>query len=114
MWDIIADDFLFAFNNLPQTPDQAGRANRNAAAAYLAKLRLYQAYEQDDQHQVININEEKLQEVINYANEVTGSLEPDFANNFLPGYENGSSLFGQFSFHLTMELILEEEVTLQV
>lgn len=100
LWNIIADDFLFAFNNLPQSHDQAGRANRNAASAYLAKLRLYQAYEQDEQHQVTNINEEKLQEVINYANEVTGSLEPDFANNFLPGYENGSESIWSVQFSL--------------
>lgn len=89
LWNKIADDFLFAFNNLPQSQDQVGRADRNAAAAYLAKLRLYQAYEQNDQNQVVSINEERLQEVINYADEVTGSLEPDFANNFLPDHENG-------------------------
>lgn len=90
LWNIIGEDFLFAFNNLPQSQDQAGRADRNAAAGYLAKLKLYQAYEQNEQHQVVSINEARLQEVIDYANEVTGSLEPDFANNFLPGFENGS------------------------
>ncbi|MCX2681753.1 RagB/SusD family nutrient uptake outer membrane protein [Galbibacter sp. EGI 63066] len=89
LWNKIAEDFLFAYNNLPQSQDEVGRADRNAAAAYLAKLRLYQAYEQDDQHQVVNINTTLLQEVIDYANEVTGSLEPDFANNFLNGHDNG-------------------------
>ncbi|MEZ2414641.1 RagB/SusD family nutrient uptake outer membrane protein [Muriicola sp. E247] len=89
LWNTIAEDFLFAYENLPQAQDQVGRADRNAAAAYLAKLRLYQAYEQNDQHQVTNINTARLQEVIDYADEVTGSLQPDFGENFLDGFDNG-------------------------
>ncbi|MEL0455107.1 RagB/SusD family nutrient uptake outer membrane protein [Flavobacteriaceae bacterium SZ-1-7] len=89
LWNTIAEDFLFAYNNLPQAQDQVGRADRNAAAAYLAKLRLYQAYEQNDMHQVTNINMSRLQEVVDFADEVTGSLEPDFGNNFLDGFDNG-------------------------
>ncbi|PKA99261.1 putative outer membrane starch-binding protein [Flavobacteriaceae bacterium MAR_2009_75] len=89
IWNKIANDFLFAFNNLPQEQDQVGRADRNAAAAYLSKLRLYQAYEQDENHQVTNINTQRLQEVIDYADEVTGSLEADYGNNFLDGFDNG-------------------------
>ena len=89
LWNTIAEDFLFAYDNLPQSQDQVGRADRNAAAAYLAKLRLYQAYEQNDQHQVTNINTTRLQEVIDYADEVTGSLQPDFGENFLDGFDNG-------------------------
>ncbi|WP_241748717.1 RagB/SusD family nutrient uptake outer membrane protein [Aestuariibaculum suncheonense] len=90
LWNTIADDFLFAYNNLPQSQDQVGRADKNAAAAYLAKLRLYQAYEQNETHQVTSINTSRLQEVIDYANDVTGALEPDYGNNFLDGYDNGS------------------------
>ncbi len=90
LWNKIADDFIFAHNNLPQSQDQVGRANKNAASAYLAKLRLYQAYEQNENtHQVININPDRLSEVINYANEVVGSLEPDYGYNFLDGHDNG-------------------------
>lgn len=89
LWNTIAEDFLFAYDNLPQSQDQVGRADRNAASAYLAKLRLYQAYEQNDQHQVTNINTGRLQEVIDYADEVTGSLQPDFGENFLDGFDNG-------------------------
>ncbi len=89
LWNTIADDFLFAYDNLPQAQDQVGRADRNAAAAYLAKLRLYQAYEQSPTHQVTNINASRLQEVIDYANEVTSSLEADYGNNFLDGFDNG-------------------------
>ena len=89
LWNVIAADFLFAYNNLPQSQEQVGRADKNAAAAYLAKLRLYQAYEQNDTHQVTNINQQRLQEVIDYADDVIASLEADYGNNFLDGFDNG-------------------------
>jgi len=89
LWNMIADDFLFAYNNLPEEQDEVGRADRSAAAAYLAKTKLYQAYEQDENNQVVSINSSLLQEVISYTDEVIGSLEPDYANNFLMDYENG-------------------------
>ncbi|WPR72725.1 RagB/SusD family nutrient uptake outer membrane protein [Flavobacterium sp. NG2] len=89
LWDKIAEDFLFAFNNLEQAQEQVGRADKNAAAAYLAKLRLYQAYQQDDRHQVTSINSARLLEVITYADAVTGDLETDFGKNFLDGNDNG-------------------------
>ncbi|WP_282055301.1 RagB/SusD family nutrient uptake outer membrane protein [Maribacter luteus] len=89
LWNTIAEDFIFAYNNLPQSQDEVGRADRNAAAAYMAKLRLYQAYEQNDQHQVTAINPERLQEVIVYADEVVAGLEADYGNNFLDGFDNG-------------------------
>lgn len=89
LWNKIAEDFLYAYNNLPENQEEVGRANQNAAAAYLAKLRLYQAYEQNDQHQVTNINQSRLEEVITYADEVLGNLEDDFGNNFLDGFDNG-------------------------
>jgi len=90
LWNTIAEDFVFAYKNLPQSQDQVGRADKNAAASYLAKLRLYQAYEQNDAHQVTNINMARLQEVVDYANEVTGALEADYGNNYLNGFDNGS------------------------
>jgi hypothetical protein len=89
LWDKIAEDFKFAYDNLPQSQEQVGRANKNAAAAYLAKLNLYQAYKQNDAHQVTSIDAAKLQEVIDYADKVTGTLEGDFGNNFLDGHDNG-------------------------
>ena len=89
LWNVIAEDFLFAYNNLPQAQEQVGRADKNAAAAYLAKLRLFQAYEQNDTHQVTNINQQRLQEVIDYADDVIASLEADYGNNFLDGFDNG-------------------------
>lgn len=89
LWDKIAEDFIFAHDNLPPSQDQVGRADKNAASAYLAKLRLYQAYEQNADHQVTSINSARLLEVITYADEVTGNLEPDFGFNFLDGHDNG-------------------------
>ncbi|MBS2100667.1 RagB/SusD family nutrient uptake outer membrane protein [Carboxylicivirga linearis] len=103
LWSKIAEDFEFAMNNLPGKQPEVGRANKYAAEAYLAKLRLYQAYEQDDNNQVININKERLQEVVDLCEDVITkggySLQPDFGENFLDGYDNGpESVFAiQFS-----------------
>lgn len=103
LWDKIAEDFQFAYDNLPTSQPQKGRANKYAAAAYLAKLRLYQAYEQDESNNVININQEKLQQVVTLTDFVINSgvysLNPNFGENFTYGYENGpESIFAiQFS-----------------
>ncbi len=101
LWNKIADDFKFAMDNLPEVQTQVGRANKFAAAAYLAKVRLYQAYEQDENHTVTNINPTRLQEVVDLTTTVMGhySLQPDYAENFLDGYDNGvESIFAaQFS-----------------
>ncbi|TDH23235.1 RagB/SusD family nutrient uptake outer membrane protein [Segetibacter sp. 3557_3] len=92
-WNKIAADFQFAIENLPANQAEIGRANKYAAQAYLAKLRLYQAYEQDANHKVININQTRLQEVVTLTQAVISSgkyaLSPDIANNFLPETENG-------------------------
>ena len=103
LWNKIAEDFEFAVNNLPESQSQVGRANKYAAAAYLAKLRLYQAYEQDENNQVVNINQNRLQEVVNLCEMVIASgqysLQADFGENFTGGYDNGpESVFAvQFS-----------------
>ena len=41
LWDFIEDDLQFAYENLPETQVAIGRANKYAAAAYLAKTLLY-------------------------------------------------------------------------
>jgi hypothetical protein len=93
LWGKIAADFEFAYNNLPETQTEKGRVNKFAAAAYLAKTRLYKAYRQDTQNNVTSIDAADLNEVVKYTQEVINSsyhLEPDMAHNFLPGvYENG-------------------------
>ncbi len=103
LWNKIAEDFQYAMDNLPETQSEIGRINKYAAAAYLAKVRLYQAYEQDENNQVTTINQSRLQEVITLTEMVKNSgkygLEPDYANNYLYGYDNGpESIFAiQFS-----------------
>ncbi|WP_276502798.1 RagB/SusD family nutrient uptake outer membrane protein [Terrimonas pollutisoli] len=93
LWEKIAADFQFAIANLPELQPEVGRANQLSAKAYLAKVRLYQAYTQDDNHNVTGINTAKLNEVLTLTNDVINSgkykLQPDFAENFLNGYDNG-------------------------
>jgi hypothetical protein len=92
-WNKIAADFQYAVDNLPTTQPELARANKLNAQAYLAKLKLYQAYEQDGNHHVININKTRLQEVVTLTQAVITSgkysLSPDIADNFLPETENG-------------------------
>lgn len=92
-WNKIAADFQYAIDNLPVSQPELARANKAAAQAYLAKLRLYQAYEQDNNHKVININKTRLQEVVALTQAVISSgkyrLSSDIAENFLPETENG-------------------------
>lgn len=109
-WQLIADDFKYAFDHLPAQQADKGRPTKAAAAAYLAKTYLYKAYRQDDadSHQVTSINEEDLRQVLTYTDPVIMTaggydLEPDFHNNFRPEpqYENGcESLWAmQYSFN---------------
>jgi starch-binding outer membrane protein, SusD/RagB family len=102
-WEMIATDLQFAVDNLPVSQMDLGRPSKLAAYAYLAKVRLYQAYEQNDQNQVVNINKSRLNEVValcdNVINSGRYSLHDDFAKNFMLEYENGvESIFAiQFS-----------------
>lgn len=92
-WNKIAGDFQFAIDNLPTNQAELGRANKYAAQAYLAKLRLFQAYEQDATHKVTNINKTRLQEVVTLTQSVISSgkyrLSNDIGDNFVPETENG-------------------------
>lgn len=97
-WQLIADDFEYAYNNLPEVQTQVGRPSKAAAAAYLAKTYLYKAYRQDnpESHQVTSIDQEDLRNVVKYTDPALFSaagfgLEGDFHNNFRPEpqYENG-------------------------
>lgn len=101
LWDMIIAEFRFAAEHLPDTNDDLARANKGMAKAYLAKALLYAAYEQDEKHDVINIDKTKLEEVVNLCKELSSrySLAPDFADNFLCETENGpESIFAvQFS-----------------
>jgi SusD family. len=102
-WEKIANDLKFAVANLPDAQPEVGRANKMAASAYLAKVRLYQAYEQNEQNAVVSINQQKLNDVITNCDYVINSgkynLHDDFAKNFMLEFENGvESVFAiQFS-----------------
>jgi hypothetical protein len=94
LWEKIVEDFQFAVDKLPETqPGEPGRANKLSAKAYLAKVRLYQAYTQDENHNVTGIDAAKLNEVVTLTSDIINSgkyqLQPDFAENFLDGYDNG-------------------------
>jgi starch-binding outer membrane protein, SusD/RagB family len=93
-WNKIAADFQYAVDNLPVAQPELARANKLSAQAYLAKLRLYQAYEQDDAHKITAINKTRLQEVVTLTQAVIASgkykLSADIADNFLPETENSA------------------------
>ena len=97
----IAADLLEAADALPDTQSDAGRINRRAALAYAAKVKLYQAYEQNPQtNAVVNINKSLLQEVVDIIDKIQGyDLLADFQQLDLLEYENGpeSVLAVQFS-----------------
>lgn len=97
-WQQIANDFQFAYDNLPETQAEKGRPTKAAAAAYLAKTYLYKAYHQDnpDNNEVTSINADDLRKVVEYTDNAIMQaggfdLEPDLHNNFRPEpqYENG-------------------------
>ena len=97
-WQQIANDFQFAYDNLPDKQADKGRPTRAAAAAYLAKTYLYKAYRQDnaDNNEVTGINADDLKQVVKYTENAIMTaggydLEADFHNNFRPEpqYENG-------------------------
>ncbi|MCD8267089.1 MAG: RagB/SusD family nutrient uptake outer membrane protein [Parabacteroides sp.] len=93
LWDKLIDDFRCGVEFLPDKQDEVGRPTKFAAKAYLAKALLFAAYEQDDQHNVININKDKLTEVASLCKDVIDNsgkyLISDFAENFLCEFENG-------------------------
>lgn len=97
LWQKVADDFQYAYDNLPGTQVEKGRPTKAAAAAYLAKTYLFKAYRQDDPNtnEVTSVNAADLKKVIKYTAkpiyaEGGYGLESDFAYNFMPGaYENG-------------------------
>ena len=89
--DRIANELIQAAENLPERQAEVGRINKNIALAYAAKVRLYQAYEQDpNTHAVVNINKDRLREVVKLIDKVQGyDLLSDFQQLDLIAYENG-------------------------
>ncbi len=94
LWQKVINEFQLAYDALPETvTDGGGRANKIAAASYLAKCYLTIAwgdgYEATDG--VGFVNKEYMQKVIDYTDVVArsqyGYLE-DFGDIFLPEYKN--------------------------
>ncbi|MCH5219247.1 MAG: RagB/SusD family nutrient uptake outer membrane protein [Muribaculaceae bacterium] len=87
----IAAEMIEASADLPTRQDEKGRINKNIALAYAAKVKLYQAYEQDPAtNKVININKSLLNEVISLIDQVQGyGLLPDFQDLDLVESDNG-------------------------
>lgn len=87
----IAAEFMSAAEALPEKQSEVGRVNKNIALAYAAKVKLYQAYEQDPKtNLVVNINKSLLKEVVNIINQIKGyDLLDDFQQLDLISYENG-------------------------
>ncbi|MDE7351416.1 MAG: RagB/SusD family nutrient uptake outer membrane protein [Muribaculaceae bacterium] len=94
LWEKVINEFQMAYDALPEVvTDGGGRANKIAAASYLAKCYLTIAwgdgYEATDG--VGFINKEYMQKVIDYTDVVArsqyGYLE-DFGDIFLPEYKN--------------------------
>lgn len=90
--DMISNDLLEAADILPETQSEIGRVNRYVAWAYAAKVKLYQAYEQDAQtHRVTNVNLDLMHEVVDLCSRLEGhyDLLDDFQQLDLIEYENG-------------------------
>ncbi|MEJ7589194.1 MAG: RagB/SusD family nutrient uptake outer membrane protein [Ferruginibacter sp.] len=93
IWPKIEEDFQFAYDNLPATQDLAGKANKWAAASYLAKAYMYQK----------KFTEAKALFDIITVSGVTAQgkaygLQDAYWHNFDPAYDNNKEeVFGIIS-----------------
>lgn len=93
LWQKIIADFETAYEVLPETQSDGGRANKIAAAAYLAKCYLNLAWGDGYEANtgVAHIDGEYMQKVVDYTDVVKNSsydyLE-DFGDIFLPENKN--------------------------
>ncbi len=90
----LAKEMLDAAEQLPVSQPEVGRIHKYIALAYAAKIKLYQAYEQDETtHAVISINKDLLREVVSLCDQVIAThrygLLKDFQGLDLVANENG-------------------------
>lgn len=85
IWPLIEADFQFAYDNLPATQGDFGRANSWAAAAYLGKVYLYQ----DKFAEAKDIFTDVINSGVNSGG-VKYALIPIFKDNFDAATENNS------------------------
>lgn len=91
IWPMIEADFKFAYDNLPETQPLVGKANKWAAAAYLAKVYMYEKKYTDAKalYDVI-IPQGKTSNGLNY------NLQSEYWKNFDVAFKNSSeSVFAQ-------------------
>lgn len=91
---MLAKEMLDAAEQLPASQPEVGRIHKYIALAYAAKIKLYQAYQQDEiTHAVTSINKELLREVVSLCDQVTASIRygllDDFQGLDLVTNENG-------------------------
>lgn len=92
--DKIAEEIRSSVAHLPETQPEIGRVNAYMAKAYLAKVLLYRAYEQNPEtHAVVRIDEPSLREVVALCKKIRNSgrygLFDDFQELDLVSSDNG-------------------------
>lgn len=96
LWERILADLKDAENRLPDVQPEKGRVDKNAATAMVARVLLFMAYEQDDNHTVVHVNKERLAEALTYLDKLTAQeggkvgLQSDFAENFDVAFDNNT------------------------
>ena len=93
MWDKVIADFQQAYDVLPAKSTEGGRANKVAAAAYLAKCYLNIAWGNgyEDSTGIKFINKDYMQKVVDYTDVVKNSnygYLDDYGDIFLPEHKN--------------------------
>jgi hypothetical protein len=90
----LAKEMLDAAEVLPETQTEVGRINKYIAYAYAAKIKLYQAYKQDETtHAVTSVDKGLMQEVVTLCDKLINSGKYDLLSDFqgldLIANENG-------------------------
>lgn len=91
IWPNIEEDFMFAYQNLPETQVDLGKANKWAAAAYLAKVYMFQ-----NKFAEAKVLYDSIMVSGKTSNNFKYQLQPEYWKNFNANYENSSeSVFAQ-------------------
>lgn len=90
----LAKEMLDAAEVLPEIQSEIGRVNKYMAYAYAAKIKLYQAYKEDETtHVVTAVDKNLMQEVVNLCDKLINSGKYDLLSDFqgldLIANENG-------------------------
>lgn len=101
IWPFIEADFEAAMNALPETQAQVGRPTKWAAAAFLAKAKMFQGWDQSTGA----ANTAKLQEAKVILEDILAnggfSLVPTFEENFLVGTRNNAESIFEIQFSIS-------------